>query len=74
MTEKAEFTKNYSRTGTDRRLGSDRRKLINCIPIDGIIDNRSGSERRRIIERRDGWVKVSRWSSAYLGIPVFELT
>ena len=48
----------------DRRSGADRRQAydLDYFPGGG-IERRLGKERRRPDERRDGWVRVSEWSS-----------
>ena len=48
----------------DRRSGEDRRQAydLDYFPCGG-IERRSGKERRRQGERRNGWVRVSTWSS-----------
>jgi hypothetical protein len=61
-----------NRSGLDRRSGNDRRKMISRVPPE-IMHQRSGSERRALEERRAFWVKVSPWSSSYLGIHMAEL-
>ena len=53
------------RTFSDRRSGKDRRKAFRLQRFFF-----KGSERRRLqdrrspIERRDGWVRIDKWSSA----------
>ena len=53
------------RAFSDRRSGKDRRKIIRLQRFFF-----KGSERRRLhnrrssIERRDGWVRIDKWSSA----------
>jgi len=48
----------------DRRSGEDRRQAyeLDYFPGGG-IERRSGKERRWPDERRDGWIRVSTWSS-----------
>jgi len=48
----------------DRRSGEDRRQAydLDYFPRGG-TERRSGKERRLREERRDGWVRVSKWSS-----------
>ena len=48
----------------DRRCGEDRRQAydLDYFPGGG-IERRSGRERRLNGERRNGWVRVSPWSS-----------
>ncbi len=64
----------YRRKGTDRRAGNERRLSfgVNPVPDNEVIIIR-GEERRDVEERRIGWVNVSRWSSADIGIPVTDL-
>ncbi len=56
------------RNGSDSRSGKDRRRIIS---LDRFLYK--GGERRRNIndrrsqeERRYGWVRIDKWSSAYL--------
>lgn len=60
------------RSGRDRRLGGERRTkcLLFAAPEK---DRRSGVERRKAEEDRAGWLRVSRHSSAYIGIPLEDL-
>jgi len=52
------------RSFSDRRSGKDRRRILSLHRL-----RYKGSERRALngrrskIERRDGWVRVSKWSS-----------
>jgi len=61
------------RSGHDRRTGNDRRvdytQSFFCRPF----DQRTGVERRATDELRRGWVRVSKYNSAYLGFPVKDL-
>jgi len=61
------------RSGLDRRSGSERRtdytRSFFCKPF----DQRKGSDRRDEEELRSSWVRVSKYSSAYLGFPVKDL-
>ena len=52
------------RSFTDRRSGKDRRRVLSLsrLGYKG-SDRRALNERRSQFERRDGWVKVSKWSS-----------
>ena len=52
----------------DRRSGKDRRRKIklNHFFYKG-TEQRSLFERRSEAERREGWVKISKWSSVSLG-------
>jgi hypothetical protein len=48
----------------DRRLGEDRRQVYDTDYWEsGGIERRSVKDRRQPKERRDSWVKVSKWSS-----------
>ena len=55
------------RSMKDRRSGKDRRKLS---VLKNLFHNAHARqeplERRQISERRSGWVRLSKWSSAYL--------
>jgi hypothetical protein len=55
------------RSYADRRSGKDRRRLFNFNRFfyRG-LERRSLKERRSKVERRDGWVMVSKWSSVFL--------
>ena len=63
------------RSGIDRRSGVDRRqmrplKLKNTYFLErrqsNLVDRRSG------IEIRSDWTRISKWSSAYIGIEVTD--
>ena len=48
----------------DRRSGEDRRKVYDSFYWENVgIERRSARDRRQPEERRDSWVKVSKWSS-----------
>ena len=48
----------------DRRSGEDIREVYDSFYWEsGGIEKRSAKDRRQPKERRDSWVKVSRWSS-----------
>jgi hypothetical protein len=48
----------------DRRSGEDRRQVYDTFYWEsGGIERRSAKHRRQPKERRNSWVKVSRWSS-----------
>jgi hypothetical protein len=49
---------------TDRRSGKDRRKILSLhrLRYKG-SERRISAERRYLIERRDGWVRIGKWSS-----------
>jgi len=52
------------RSFSDRRSGKDRRKILSLrhLRYKG-SDRRTLMDRRSKIERRDGWVKIGKWSS-----------
>ena len=52
------------RSFTDRRSGKDRRRILSLhrLRYKG-SERRALNERRLKIEKRDGWVRVSKWSS-----------
>jgi hypothetical protein len=48
----------------DRRSGDDRRKSYRLgYFLNGVVERRSGNERRLLGERRIGWVRATEWSS-----------
>ena len=48
----------------DRRSGEDRRQVYDSVYWEsGGIERRSAKDQRQQKERRDSWVKVSKWSS-----------
>ncbi len=55
------------RSNADRRSGKDRRRRFNFNRFfyRG-LERRSLKERRSKVERRDGWVMISKWSSVFL--------
>ena len=56
------------RSGIDRRCGKDRRKAHEVdYFLNGGVERRSRKERRVGGERREGWVRVSEWSSMFVG-------
>ena len=62
------------RSGLDRRSGNDRRLPFgSVVPSDRETFIMRSKERRHPEERRTGWVKVSNWHSADIGIPLEEL-
>ena len=62
------------RSGLDRRSGNDRRKDPNRAFFDVPHSQRPGAERREENhEIRAGWVKVSKHSSVFLGVPIKKL-
>ena len=52
------------RNFSDRRSGKDRRRILNLhrFRYKG-SERRVPDDRRSQIERRDGWVKIGKWSS-----------
>ncbi|HMA86535.1 MAG TPA: hypothetical protein VKN73_12595 [Desulfosalsimonadaceae bacterium] len=61
------------RSGRDRRSGNDRRTKPHRKGFAFATDLRSGFERRKWEEDRSGWVRISMYSSADIGLPVDEL-
>ena len=62
------------RSGRDRRSGNDRRTKRHIKGFrSAAADLRSGFERRKWEEDRNGWVRISKYSSADIGLPVDEL-
>jgi hypothetical protein len=56
------------RAGIDRRCGEDRRKAHDVdYFLNGGVERRSWKERRAPGEWREGWVRVSEWSSMFVG-------
>ncbi len=52
------------RSFTDRRSGKDRRRIMSLKRFRYKGSERRGfNERRLVIERRDGWVRIRKWSS-----------
>ena len=48
----------------DRRSGEDRRKLYDLDYFsNGGVERRAWRERRSLVERRIGWVRISKWLS-----------
>jgi len=60
------------RYGRDRRSGNDRRTKTRWQGSPHGPNYRSGIERRKLEEDRSGWVRISRYSSADIGLPVEE--
>ena len=58
---------NNVRSGLDRRSGNDCR-----LPYGSVVPS-DREERRHSEESRTGWVRISLWSSADIGIHVEEL-
>lgn len=61
------------RSGLDRRSGNDRRKEISRAGLGSQRSQHSCAERRESHEIRTGWVKVSKYSSVYLGVSAKKL-
>ena len=58
--KKARLTDPY----LDRRSGEDRRQVYDSdYFLNGGVDRRKGKDRRRQGERRDGYTRVTKWSS-----------
>ena len=52
------------RSRIERRTDRDcRQKMSATYFISGGLERRSGKERRRSTERRDGWLRVGKWRS-----------
>ncbi len=48
----------------DRRSGDDRRQVYDSdYFINGGVERRTGKDRRQQGERRDGYIRISKWSS-----------
>jgi hypothetical protein len=48
----------------DRRSGEDRRQVYDSdYFLNGGVDRRKGKDRRQQGERRDGYIRVTKWSS-----------
>ena len=57
-----------NRTPIDRRSDRDRRQSYSLdYFLNGGKERRKYGERRVLQERRVGWVRVSKWSSVYVG-------
>jgi hypothetical protein len=59
---------NIKRAFTDRRSGKDRRRAfsIRRFRYSGPERRKFQQDRRHSIERREGWVRIDRWSSVKL--------
>ena len=59
----------FKRTNVDRRSGCDRREShdIGYFVVGGVERRKKPKDRRELPERRDGWVRVTQWSSLYVG-------
>ena len=56
------------RNRTDSRSGKDRRRIISLdrFLYNGLERRKNNSDRRSQQERRCDWVRINKWSSAYL--------
>ena len=56
------------RNSYDSRSGRDRRRIISLdrFLFKGLDRRRNLNDRRSQEERREGWVRIDKWSSAYL--------
>jgi hypothetical protein len=51
----------------DRRSGTDRRRLYDLDYFtEGGVERRKFKPRRSLLERRDGWLRVSEWRSVFV--------
>ena len=51
----------------DRRSGTDRRRLYDLDYFtEGGVERRRFKKRRSLLERRDGWLRVSEWRSVFV--------
>jgi hypothetical protein len=58
------YTHDFKRTGFDRRQYGDRRESYSLDHFSDIIkDLRRGTERRKRIEKRTNWTRVTEWAS-----------
>ncbi len=57
----------FRRSGFDRRADVDRRQSVNLDVLDSLPRDRRRAERRRRPELRAGWLRVTRWSSVFVG-------
>jgi hypothetical protein len=64
----------FTRSGLDRRAGEDRRLVHDLSYFEnGGVERRTGKERRFRGEQRSGWVRVTQWSSMYVGSPLMPV-
>ncbi len=57
---------NIQREFIERRSGKDRRKRLSLWRLRYSGPDRRRSDRRQLDERRQGWIRISKWSSAPL--------
>jgi hypothetical protein len=56
-----------SRSGVDRRSGRNRRRAYHLGYFKkGRLERRYNKERRSKFERREGWIRISKWQGAFL--------
>ena len=59
----------HKRSGLDRRTLDERREVFSIDYFDaGGMERRKRIERRLSGEKRAGWVRVTQWSSVYVGV------
>jgi len=65
MAKKSEVSGNENRkTGLDRRSDEDRRSIYSLDYFaQGGLERRIKKERRKLTERRKGWIRASKWTS-----------
>ncbi|MDA9981821.1 hypothetical protein N9H39_03610 [Gammaproteobacteria bacterium] len=63
-----------NRTAVDRRSGQDRRVAHDLFYFDrgGGLERRAQSDRRKLEERRESWVRITSWSSVKADWPTPE--
>ena len=64
------------RSNEDRRSGRDRRDALDIgyFVVGGEERRRKSRERRQLPERREGWIRVTQWSSLYVGDDAPKMT
>ncbi len=67
MEEKRTPRRMFKRSGFDRRTGEDRRQVLDLDVLDRLGYDRRRGERRRRGEKRAGWIRITRWSSVFVG-------
>lgn len=65
MAKKSKTSRNDNRkTGIDRRFDEDRRSIYSLDYFaQGGLERRIKKERRKLTERRQGWIRASKWTS-----------
>ncbi len=62
------FNSQHRRSGLDRRTLEERRQVFSLDYFNANGEERRGrSERRNRGETRDGWVRVNKWTSVFVG-------